>query len=88
MIPSLGSASRRSAGRDQGLAEADAAVVARHPGVQQDAEAAGLQPAHGGVEQEQVLEHAAGQRHCAQVVTLAHEDAARLDQRGHAVVEA
>ena len=35
----------------------------------------------------EVLEHAAGQRHRAQAVPVTHGQAARLDQRGDAVVE-
>jgi hypothetical protein len=70
------------------LAEADAAVVARDPGVQEDAEAAGFQAGNGGVEQERVLEDAAGQGDRAQAMLVAQEQAARLDQGGDAVVEA
>jgi hypothetical protein len=40
------------------------------------------------VQQQEVLEHAAGQRHRVQAVPISHRGAARLDQRGDAVVEA
>jgi len=75
-------------GGDDGLAEADAAVVARDAGVGQDAEAAGLQAGRGGVQQEHVLEHAAGQGDRVQAVALAQQHAAGLDGGGDPVVEA
>ena len=47
-----------------------------------------LQPGDGGLQQEQVLEHPAGQRDRAQAVALAQQQAAVGDQAGDAVVEA
>ena len=47
-----------------------------------------LQPGDGGLQQEQVLEHPAGQRDRAQAVALAQQQAAVGDQAGHTVVEA
>ncbi len=53
----------------------------------QDPEPGPLQPGHGRAQQQHVLEHAAGQRDRAQSVPFPRQQAARLDQRGHAVVE-
>jgi hypothetical protein len=55
--------------------------------VHQDAEAACLEPADRRAQQQRVLEHPAGQRHRAEPVPIAQEQAARLDHRGHAVME-
>jgi hypothetical protein len=56
--------------------------------VQEDTEAAGFQAGDGGVEQERVLEHAAGQGDRTQAMLVAQVQATRLDQGGDAVVEA
>jgi hypothetical protein len=56
--------------------------------VDQHAEPPFLKPPHRLAQQQHVLEHAAGQGHRAQPCPLAGHDAARLDQRGHAMVEA
>jgi hypothetical protein len=53
-----------AAGRGHGrLAQADAAVIAGHPVMDQDPEAPACQPGDDPVGQQQVLEHPAGQRH-------------------------
>jgi hypothetical protein len=56
--------------------------------VGQHGEAAGLQAGHGGVQQEHVLEHAAGQGDRGQAVPVAQVHAAGFDQGGDPVVEA
>ena len=55
--------------------------------MQQDAEAAGLEAGDRRGQQQQVLEHAAGERHRAQAVAFAQPQAARFDQGGDAVVK-
>jgi hypothetical protein len=55
---------RMVAGRGHGrLPQADAAVIARHPVMDQDPEAPAGQPGDDPVGQQQILEHPAGQRH-------------------------
>ena len=70
-----------------GLAEADAAVVARHAAVREHPEALVRQPVHDPMSQEQVLEHAAGQRHHLEAGLLAQPGADGHDRSGDAVVE-
>ncbi len=48
----------------------------------------GLQAGRGGIQQEHVLEHAAGQGHRVQAVALAQQEAAGLDGGRDPVVEA
>jgi DNA-binding transcriptional LysR family regulator len=74
--------------RDDRLAQADTAVVARHPRVHEHAEPARLQPGGRPVQQQQVLEHPAGQRDGAQPRPLAQQQAAAGDEPDDAAVEA
>src|SRR5579859_3977014 len=60
------------------MAEADAAVVARDPGVREHGEAAGLQSGDGLAEEQEVLEDPARQGHRVQAVLLAQQLATAL----------
>src|ERR1700722_1404881 len=69
------------------LSQADPAVVRRDPGMGQYPEAPGLQQVHHGPEQQQVLEHPAGQCHRVQPGPVPQQPAGLADHRGHTLVE-
>src|SRR5262245_9159335 len=74
-------------GGHHGLPEADAAVVAGNAGVREDSEATLLEAPRDALEQERILEHAAGERHGAEPRAIAERRADLRHRSREPVVE-